>query len=209
MTGWKNVLVAATFAVGSLSLAAAAASADAPKVGAPAPDFGVADTNGKVRHLSEFAGKPVVLEWHNQGCPYVKKHYNSGNMQKLQKQLTGQGAVWLTVISSAPGKQGYVTPAEEAAYLKEQNAAPTAVLLDADGKIGKLYGAKTTPHMFLIDSKGVLVYAGAIDDKPTADADDVANAKNYVLAAYDEVKAGKPVTVSSTASYGCSVKYGN
>ncbi len=206
MTGWKSVLVAATLAVGSLS--GAAAAADAPRVGAPAPDFGVTDVNGKVRHLSEFAGKPVVLEWHNQGCPYVKKHYGSGNMQKLQKQLTGQGTAWLTVISSAPGRQGYVTPAEEVAYLKEQDASPTAVLLDSDGKVGKLYGAKTTPHMFLVDAKGVLVYAGAIDDKPTADAEDVVGAKNFVLAAYDEVKAGKPVTVATTASYGCSVKYG-
>src|SRR6185295_17860149 len=135
--------------------------------------------------------------WHNQGCPFVVKHYG-GNMQALQKELTGDGAVWLTIISSAPGKQGFVTPAEEDAYVKEKGAAPTAVLLDSDGKVGRLYGAKTTPHMFLVDASGTLVYAGAIDDKPSSDADDIPGATNYVRAAYREVKAGKPVTTAST-----------
>ena len=148
-----------------------------------------------------------MLEWHNQGCPFVKKHYETGNMQRLQKELTGQGVVWYSIISSAPGKQGYVTAAEEDAYLKEHGASPTAVILDQDGSIGRLYGAKTTPHMFVIDDKGKLVYAGAIDDKPTPDKADVEGAKSYVLAAYNESKAGKPVTVAATAPYGCSVKY--
>ena len=182
-------------------------AAAAPTVGAPAPAFTGTDIHGQKRTLADAKGKYVVLEWHNQSCPFVKKHYGSGNMQRLQKELTGQGVVWYTIISSAPGKQGHVTPEEEQAYLKEQGAVPTAVILDEDATIAKLYGAKTTPHMFVIDDKGTLVYAGAIDDKPTTDEADVAGAKDYVLAAYDESKAGKPVTVSSTAPYGCSVKY--
>jgi len=204
MTGWKQLVAAALIATAARATALAA---DAPKVGAPAPEFTATDIQGHQRRLSEFKGKPVVLEWHNQGCPFVKKHYGTGNMQRLQKELTDQGAVWLTIISSAPGKQGYVTPAQEDEYLKAQQAAPTAVLLDSDGAVGKLYGAKTTPHMFLVDAKGVLVYAGAIDDRSTPDPEDVNGARNYVEAAFREVKAGKPVTVGSTAPYGCSVKY--
>src|SRR5258706_1196374 len=177
-------------------------------VGAPALAFTATDLRGQSRTLAEFKGKYVVLEWHNQGCPYVVKHYGSGNMQRLQKELTADGAVWLTVISSAPGKQGNVSAADADAYVKEQKAAPTAVLLDRDGTVGRLYGAKTTPHMFLVDAAGTLVYAGAIDDKPTTDAADIAGATNYVQAAYREVKAGKPVTTSATAPYGCSVKFG-
>lgn len=182
-------------------------AADVPKTGAPAPEFTATDLQGHERRLSEFKGKFVVLEWHNQGCPFVAKHYSSGNMQRLQKDLTGQGVVWLTVISSAPGKQGYVTPEEETTYLAQTHASPTAVLLDPDGKLGRLYGAKTTPHMFVIDDHGTLVYAGAIDDRPSTDVADIDGAKNYVRAAYEEAKAGKPVSVSTTASYGCSVKY--
>jgi peroxiredoxin len=199
----KTPLAAALAAMLAIAVPAIAA----PTIGAPAPDFSVKDTKGKTRTLSELKGKRVVLEWHNQGCPFVVKHYGSGNMQRLQRQLTGDGVVWLTVISSAPGKQGHVTAAEEDAYVTEQKAAPTAVLLDEDGTMGRAYGAKTTPHMFVIDEKGVLFYAGAIDDKPTTDAADVTGAKSYVLAAYDEMKAGKPVTTASTAPYGCSVKY--
>jgi len=204
MTGWKQFVAAALVATASVVPALAA---DAPKVGAPAPQFTATDIEGHQRQLSEFKGKPVVLEWHNQGCPFVKKHYGTGNMQRLQKELTDQGAVWLTIISSAPGKQGYVTPAQEEDYLKSQQATPTAVLLDPDGAVGRLYGAKTTPHMFLIDAKGTLVYAGAIDDRSTPDPEDVKGAKNYVEAAFQEVKAGKAVSVGSTAPYGCSVKY--
>ena len=181
----------------------------APTVGAPAPAFTATDTHGKKVSLADQKGKYVVLEWHNQGCPYVVKHYESGNMQRLQKELTGKGVVWLTVISSAAGKQGHVSPAEADTYVKEQHASPTAVLLDEDGSVGRLYGAKTTPHMFVIDDMGTLVYAGAIDDKPTTDKADVEGARSYVLAAYQEASAGKPVTTATTAPYGCSVKYGN
>jgi peroxiredoxin len=181
----------------------------APTVGQPAPAFTGTDMNGKKVGLADLKGKYVVLEWHNQGCPYVVKHYDTGNMQKLQKELTGQGAAWITVISSAPGKQGHVTAAEEQAYLNAQNASPTNVIFDEDGKIGQAYGAKTTPHMFVIDDKGTLVYAGAIDDKSSTDKADVAGATNYVQAAYQEAKAGQPVKTPSTAPYGCSVKYSN
>ncbi len=204
MTGWKQLAAAALIATAPWVTAMAA---DPPKVGAPAPEFTATDIDGHPRRLSEFKGKSVVLEWHNQGCPFVKKHYGTGNMQRLQKELTDQGAVWLTIISSAPGKQGYVSPAEETDYLKAQQASPTAVLLDPDGSVGHLYGAKTTPHMFLIDAKGVLIYAGAIDDRSTPDPEDVKGAKNYVEAAFAEAKAGKPVGVATTAPYGCSVKY--
>jgi len=204
MTGWKQLLAAALIATAPW---APAIAADAPRVGAPAPEFTATDIEGHQRRLSEFKGKTVVLEWHNQGCPFVKKHYGTGNMQRLQKQLTDQGAVWLTIISSAPGKQGYVTPEQEKEYLKAQQASPTAVLLDSDGAVGRLYGAKTTPHMFLVDPKGVLIYAGAIDDRASPDPEDVVGAKNYVEAAFADAKAGKPVAVGSTAPYGCSVKY--
>ncbi len=184
-------------------------AAEGPKVGQPAPAFTAKDLHGKERSLSEFKGKYVVLEWHNQSCPFVKKHYESGNMQKLQKDLTGKGVVWLSVISSAPGAQGYVTPEQEQKYLAETKAAPTDVLLDPEGTVGHAYGAKTTPHMFVIDDKGTLVYAGAIDDNPSSDPDDAATAKNFVRAAYDEAAAGKPVSTASTAPYGCGVKYKN
>ena len=180
-----------------------------PTVGQPAPAFTGTDMHGKKVSLADLKGKYVVLEWHNQGCPFVVKHYESGNMQKLRKELTGQGAVWLTVISSAPGKQGHVSAADEESYLKAQNATPTDVVFDEDGKIGQAYGAKTTPHMFVIDDKGTLVYAGAIDDKASTDKADVAGATNYVQAAYTEAKAGQPVKTPSTAPYGCSVKYSN
>src|SRR5262245_9190719 len=196
-------------AVAALAAAVPAFAVAAPTVGAAAPAFTATDTHGKKVSLADQKGKYVVLEWHNQGCPYVVKHYDSGNMQKLQKDLTAKGVVWLTVISSAPGKQGHVSPGEADTYVREKGAAPTAVLLDEDGSVGRLYGAKTTPHMFVIDDKGTLVYAGAIDDKPTSDKADVEGAKSYVLAAYEEAKAGKAVTTASTPPYGCSVKYGN
>jgi peroxiredoxin len=201
--------ITATAALAALLASTATPAVAAPTVGQPAPAFSAKDTHGKTRSLAEFRGKRVVLEWHNQGCPFVVKHYESGNMQKLQQKLTADGVVWLTIISSAPGKQGHVTAADADAYVAEQKAAPTAVLLDEDGNVGKAYGAKTTPHMFVVDEKGVLVYAGAIDDKPTTDKADVDAAKNHVLAAYDDLKAGKPVGLASTAPYGCSVKYGD
>jgi peroxiredoxin len=203
------IVTAITVAAAALLATSLVHAADAPKVGQPAPNFTATDLNGKSRSLSEFKGKYVVLEWHNQGCPFVKKHYESGNMQKLQKELTGKGAVWLSIISSAPGAQGFVTPEQEKAYLAEKQAAPTDVLFDSDGTVGHLYGAKTTPHMFVINDKGVLVYAGAIDDNPSSDAADAATAKNFVRAAYDEASAGKPVSTTATAPYGCGVKYKN
>jgi len=202
-----GAMIATVCTFGARGVPAADQASPAAKVGAPAPDFDVTDMQGHEHKLSDLKGKYVVLEWHNQSCPYVGKHYKSGNMQRLQKEFTGQGVVWFTVISSAPGKQGYVTPAEEAKYLQDEQASPTAVISDPDGKLGRLYGAKTTPHMFLIDEKGILVYAGAIDDRPTSDLADIDGAKNYVLAAFQEVKAGQPVSTASTAPYGCSVKY--
>ncbi|SRR5579871_6113772 len=177
------------------------------RVGATAPEFTATDSNGKTDSLDTFRGKYVVLEWHNQGCPYTKKHYVSGNMQALQKEWTGKGVVWFTVISSAPGEQGYVTANQENAYLREMRAVPTAALLDPEGKLGHLYNAKTTPQMFVIDPKGTLIYAGAIDDRPTPDPDDVHGAKNYVSDALTAAMAGQRVATPSTRSYGCSVKY--
>lgn len=185
-----------------------AVAALAVKVGDPAPGFTAVDSNGKQQKLSDYKGKYVVLEWHNQGCPYTKKHYDSGNMQRLQKEWTEKGVVWLTVISSAPGKQGFVTPAQENEYLKQMNAVPTAVLMDPAGTLGHLYGAKTTPHMYIIDPKGTLIYQGAIDDRPTSDQKDLQGAKNYVETTLTEAMAGKPVTETATRPYGCSVKYG-
>ena len=190
-------------------LVALSAFSFAAKVGEAAPDFSAGDSNGQSQKLSSYRGKFVVLEWHNQGCPYTRKHYETGNMQKLQKEWTGKGVVWLTVISSAPGKQGYVTASEENDYLRRTNASPTAVLLDPKGDMGRLYAAKTTPHMYIIDPQGTLIYNGAIDDRPTADQSDVAGARNYVSQALQEATAGKPVSTASTTPYGCTVKYGN
>jgi peroxiredoxin len=183
------------------------ATALAVRTGSPAPGFTAVDVNSKQQKLSDFKGKYVVLEWHNQGCPYTRKHYESGNMQRLQKEWTAKGVVWLTVISSAPGTQGFVTPAQEKDYLKQMNAAPTDVLLDPAGTLGRLYDAKTTPQMFVIDPGGTLIYQGAIDDKPTSDKSDSARSKNYVSAALMEAQAGKPVIEAATNPYGCSVKY--
>jgi len=180
---------------------------NAARVGDRAPDFTATDSNGTVHKLSQYQGKFVVLEWTNRGCPYTQKHYNSGNMQRLQREWTSRGVIWLTVISSAPGKQGYVNAPDENAYVKQVNAAPTAVLLDPTGLLGHLYDAKTTPHMFIIDPKGILVYNGAIDDRPTTDLADVNGAKNYLALALQEATTGKPVSIPTTRPYGCSVKY--
>jgi peroxiredoxin len=185
----------------------ASAGAQEARVGAPAPAFTATDSRGQTETLAQYRGKYVVLEWHNQGCPYTRKHYVSGNMQALQKEWTAKGVVWFTVISSAPGKQGYVTPGEENEYLAQMHAAPTGVLLDADGKIGRLYSARTTPQMIVIDPAGKLIYDGAIDDRPTPDPEDVHGARNYVSDALTEAMAGKPVDPAFTRPYGCSVKY--
>jgi len=183
------------------------APAQAARVGEKAPDFTATDSNGKVHRLLDYAGKFVVLEWHNNGCPYTRKHYDSGNMEKLQREWTERGVIWLTVISSSPGKQGYVTAEQENEYLKKMNAAPTAALLDPAGQLGRLYGAKTTPHMFIVDREGTLIYNGAIDDRPTSDTADIPGARNYVSLALEEAMAGKPVSEATTRPYGCSVKY--
>jgi hypothetical protein len=159
--------------------------------------------------LSEYRGKYVVLEWHNRYCPYTHKQYASGNMERLQKEWTARGVIWFTVISSAPGLQGYVTAADENAYVSQVNAAPTAVLLDPSGQLGHLYDARTTPDMYIINPQGVLIYQGAIDDKPTTDIEDIATAKNYVSLALEEAMAGKKVSIPVTRPYGCSVKYAN
>lgn len=191
--------------VAGMTFAQAQAQA-APVVGQPAPDFIARDATGKAVRLADYAGKTVVLEWNNPGCPFVQKHYSSGNMQKTQAEAVKAGAVWLTVNSGAPGKQGHMTGPEATAFVAEGKAAPTAYLLDPKGVIGRAYHATATPQMVVID-KGKIAYQGAIDDKATADKADIAGARNHVLAALSEIKAGKPVSVSETRAYGCSVKY--
>jgi peroxiredoxin len=181
--------------------------ARAATVGQAAPAFTGTDSQGKTRSLQQYRGKYVVLEWTNRDCPYTKKQYDSGNMQALQREWTAKGVVWLTVLSSAPNEDGYLTASQENAQMERVHAHPTAAILDPKGEIGRLYGAKTTPHMFVIDPQGKLIYAGAIDDKPTTDTTDVKGAKNYVSAALTEAMAGQPVQVASTRPYGCSVKY--
>lgn len=174
----------------------------------PAPDFTLKDTHGQEHVLSDYQGKYVVLEWINFGCPFVQKHYNSGNMQKLQKTYAEKDVVWLSICSSAPGKQGHHSPEEIEKQLKEWEAAPTAYLIDEEGTVGRQYGAKTTPHMFIINPEGNLIYAGGIDDIPSTDMDDIEKAKNYVAAALDAAMADKEIADQSTKPYGCSVKYG-
>ena len=198
----KQMLAAFT----ALAVIAAPAVA-APVVGKPAPNFRLNDANGRVVQLSDFKGKPVVLEWNNPGCPFVKKHYGSGNMQKTQAAAKAAGAVWLSINSGAPGEQGHMNGAEAKAFVASAKAQPTAYLLDPKGVVGKGYDAKTTPHMYVIDAKGTLVYAGGIDDKPTANPADIQGARNHVLAALSELKAGKAVSVASSRPYGCNVKY--
>ena len=193
--------------LGVLATLAVTLFAYAVRVGNAAPDFTGTDSNGKTQKLSEYHGKYVVLEWTNNGCPYTQKHYESGNMQALQKEWTAKGVVWLTVLSSATGEQGYMTASQENAYVSKEHAAPTAVILDPTGVIGHAYEAKTTPHMFVIDPSGKLIYAGAIDDHPTTDPADIKSSKNYVSGALSESMAGRPVATSYTRPYGCSVKY--
>lgn len=179
----------------------------AVNTGETAPDFTLTDTNGQSHSLSDFKGKFVVLEWLNHDCPFVKKHYDSGNMQGLQKEYVAKDVIWLSINSSAAGKEGNYSPEESNELTKEKDAASTAVLLDPDGQVGKLYGAKTTPHMFVVSPQGLLIYQGAIDDRPSADPADIPTSVNYVKAALDEALSGKAVSVSTTKSYGCSVKY--
>jgi hypothetical protein len=176
-------------------------------IGSPAPNFSAKDIDGKTQSLEALRGRVVVLEWVNPECPFVRKHYGSGNMQRLQEKWTGHGVVWLSVNSSAAGKQGHLTPSTGKQFLTEQRAAPTHLLLDPDGVMGRAYGAKTTPHIFIIDMTGTLVYAGAIDDIPSANPADIEGATNYVDQALTEMDADKNVSISETKPYGCSVKY--
>lgn len=193
----------------ALTIASAAPVLAAPAIGQPAPAFTAKDGDGKTRSLSEFKGKTVVLEWTNAGCPYVQKHYESGNMQGLQKAAAKDGVVWLTLISSAPGKQGYVSPAEAKTWKSTTGAGSTALLLDPAGQVGHAYEAKTTPHMYVVNGAGKLVYMGGVDDKPTADPASLKGAKNYVSAALSDVKAGRPVATAVSKPYGCTIKYGS
>ena len=196
------------FRIALMSLALVAGSASAAlRVGEPAPDFEGADTKGKTHRLTDYRGKTLVLEWTNHDCPYVRKHYGSGNMQAQQREAAEQGVVWLSVISSAPGKQGNVSPARADELTESREASPLAVILDPSGGIGHAYGAKTTPHMYIVDESGKLIYMGGIDSIATADANDIPRATQYVRAALREMADGKPVSNPVTRPYGCSVKY--
>ena len=177
------------------------------KVGEIAPNFKLKAHNGKTYSLSDFKGKHVVLEWFNKDCPFVKKHYGSNNMQKLQKEYSKKGVVWLTVVSSAPRKQGFLTPEMAKKTKYEQGSKAFAILLDSDGKVGKAYSAKATPHMYVIGPDGKFVYTGAIDSTPSTDADDIKDSKNYVQMALDDSLAGKEVKIKRSKAYGCGVKY--
>lgn len=192
--------LAASALIGAPALAAAT-------VGTPAPTFTAKDSAGETHNLADYRGKTVVLEWTNAECPFVQKHYSSGNMQKLQANATSKGVVWLTVNSGAAGKQGAVDGAGANAIMKKNGSKASAYLLDNDGKIGRAYGATTTPHMYVIDKQGTLVYAGGIDDTPSADPADIPRSRNFVNLALSDLAAGKPVTTSTARSYGCSVKY--
>lgn len=199
---WTLATIALPLIAGSLAPAAHAAT-----LGQPAPPFELKDAGGKTVQLADFKGKHVVLEWTNPGCPFVAKHYGSQNMQGLQKEFTAQGVVWLSISSTAPGNPEYLAPAALSAKYQAWGASATGLLLDDSGAVGKAYAAKTTPHLFVIDPAGKLVYAGGIDDKRSADPADVKTAKNFVRAALLESLAGKAVSVPSAAPYGCGIKY--
>jgi peroxiredoxin len=203
----RQLLVgAATFAAIGV-VAPRRSAANVANVGAPAPTFSLTSSTGPTISLTDQRGKVVVLEWTNHDCPYVRKHYDAGNMQALQKEAAGQGIVWLTVISSAPGTQGHVSAGQANELTKTRKAAPTAVLFDPTGTVGKAYGATNTPHMYVVTKDGVLVYAGAIDDNPTTRRQDVESAQNYVRPALAAAAAGQPVKVPVTRAYGCTIKY--
>lgn len=191
----------------SLLFCASVGPVAALETGKSAPNFSLTDIQGSTVTLEKFKGKTVVLEWINHGCPFVKKHYESGNMQALQKEFTAKGVVWLSICSSAKGKQGHMSPEDWRKIEKDKGGAASAILLDESGTVGTLYGAKTTPHMFIIDPAGLLIYQGAIDNVPSADTADVKGATNFVRAALNEALAGKPVSFADTKPYGCGVKY--
>lgn len=200
----------------TLILAAAALVAQAPlhaqaavAVGQAAPDFALKDTSGKTVRLSDFKGKHVVLEWTNPGCPFVRKHYDSGNMPATQKDATDKGVVWLAINSTEKASSDYLEPTKLSAWLAERKASPTAVLMDEEGTTGRSYGARTTPHMYIINPQGVLIYAGGIDSIASARPSDIEKATNYVKTGLAEALAGKSLTAATTAPYGCSIKYKN
>jgi hypothetical protein len=200
----KASILGTALAVGSLTALGAAAQA---VIGQPAPAFSAVDANGKTVSLADFKGKHVVLEWVNPGCPYVQKHYNSGNMPATQKAAIAKGVTWLAVSSTAKDADVYRPPKDLVGWIEGKGGAPSATLMDDSGKVGRAYGARTTPHMYLIDPQGKLLYAGAIDSKPTSNPADIATATNYVNQAVGEVLAGKPVSQPTTRAYGCSIKY--
>lgn len=189
----------------ALSVASVATASTAP--GQSAPNFRAVDVAGKTVALSDFTGKYVVLEWNNPGCPFVQKHYDSGNMQSLQKRFGAEDVAWLSINSTAASSSDYMPPAKLAAWFKQHSAAPTAVLMDTNGEVGRAFGAKVTPHMYVIDPNGKLVYAGAIDDKRSTHVADVKTASNYVVAALTDAKSGKPVSKATSSAYGCTIKY--
>ena len=191
----------------AVSLFAAAGTAAAVTAGQTAPAFSATDVNGKTVSLADFKGKYVVLEWNNPSCPFVIKHYSSGNMQALQKRFGADNVAWLAVNSTAEMHSDYMAPDKLAAWFKQQNSAPTAVLMDTKGDLGRAFGAKVTPHMYVVDSKGTVIYAGAIDDKRSANPADVKSATNYVVAALTDARSGKPVATAASNAYGCTIKY--
>jgi hypothetical protein len=204
----REVLAALGATAAAMNLVPADAYAAAgPQTGAPAPTFTASDSKGKQHTLIAYKGKTVVLEWTNHECPYTVKHYATGNMQALQGRVTDSGGIWLTVVSSRPGSQGHVNHLEADKLTDDRNARPTAVLLDPKGDLGRLYAARTTPHMYIVDPAGALVYMGAIDDQPTANHASVKGARNYVREALDAMGAGRPIALASTRPYGCTVKY--
>ena len=190
-----------------VSLLSSVALNAALETGTSAPDFTLSDSTGAKHSLSDFKGKYVVLEWTNHQCPFVKKFYTNGDMQSLQRELTEDGVIWLQVLSSAAGKQGHLTASEAEAIRKEQKVGSTALLLDPEGSVGRKYDARTTPHMFLINPEGQIIYQGAIDSIKSTDPADVAYASNYLKSAYENSIAGKPIDPATTKPYGCSVKY--
>jgi len=204
----RRSLLLAGAAVALVPAVAPTSAWASPDLGKPAPLFTGTDTNGKTWSLADLKGKVVVLETTNHQCPYVAKHYRAGNMQAQQREATAKGVIWLTVAASAPGEEGFVNASQANDLTKSRNAAPTAVILDPQSKIARAYGATVTPHMYIIDASGMLVYKGGIDSIPSADAADIPKAKQYVRVALDQVLAGKQVAEASTRPYGCSLKYG-
>lgn len=200
-------LLRRTLIATAAALFAAGAAQAAATVGQPAPDFTLKDATGKTVRLSDFKGRHVVLEWTNPGCPFVRKHYDSGNMPATQKDATGKNVVWLSINSTEKASSDYLEPARLAGWLAERKAAPTAVLMDEEGTVGRDYGARTTPHMYIVNPQGQLIYAGGIDSIPSARPADIEKATNYVKAGLSEALAGKPISSASTQPYGCSIKY--